>query len=384
MLNSKVGYSTLTDSKAAGIEAASSLKAEGLKLAYVYCSCALDVAEVLSGVKEVLPEVECIGNTSFTGVVVPSGYIGGDEPFVGILAMGSEEMTIGGAISEPGDCAYCAGQKMAKEAMAKAGKDVAPSYFYMVASPAEEESYLKGISSVIGRVPFFGGSAADNSIAGEWSLYLNDTVISDGCAVAFVYDAPSMTNLFSAAYKETDDVGIITKVDGKRVLCEIDGVPACDKYQEWTGCSKEDVTGGNLLVTTITSPLGVKDRLGDLIAIRHPMNGNEDGSMNIGNNLAEKTCVIRMEASVDELIASVEETLMALLEKTEGTPSALHLVHCGGRRAGIGDRIGEVAAIAQKVAGDIPFIMEFTFGEYGYVSDNNNTCGGLMLSFTAL
>ena len=26
--------------------------------------------------------------------------------------------------------------------------------------------------------------------------------------------------------------------------------------------------------------------------------------------------------------------------------------------------------------------MEFTFGEYGFESDNNNTCGGLMLSFT--
>ncbi|HBK59811.1 MAG TPA: hypothetical protein DDZ84_03325 [Firmicutes bacterium] len=53
------------------------------------------------------------------------------------------------------------------------------------------------------------------------------------------------------------------------------------------------VTGGNLLVTTIASPLGVKDRLGDLTATRHPMHGNEDGSMNIGNNLAEKACVIR-------------------------------------------------------------------------------------------
>ena len=31
--------------------------------------------------------------------------------------------------------------------------------------------------------------------------------------------------------------------------------------------------GSNLLSATITEPLGVKDRLGDLIAIRHPMFG---------------------------------------------------------------------------------------------------------------
>ena len=65
-----------------------------------------------------------------------------------------------------------------------------------------------------------------------------------------------------------------------------------------------------------------------------------------------------------------------------GDPLAFHLVHCGGRRAGIDARINEVADAVAQVAGDVPYIVEFTFGEYGFVSDNNNTCGGLMLSFT--
>ena len=68
----------------------------------------------------------------------------------------------------------------------------------------------------------------------------------------------------------------------------------------------------NLLVSTITAPLGVKDRLGDLIAIRHPMYGNPDGSMNIGANLAVNTAVIQMEASVDELISSTGRTMKEL------------------------------------------------------------------------
>lgn len=41
---------------------------------------------------------------------------------------------------------------------------------YMVAPPGEEEYYLKGVSDVVGRVPLFGGSAADNTLAGEWKL----------------------------------------------------------------------------------------------------------------------------------------------------------------------------------------------------------------------
>jgi hypothetical protein len=112
------------------------------------------------------------------------------------------------------------------------------------------------------------------------------------------------------------------------------------------------------------------------------MNGNDDYSMAVGANLAEKTAVIRMEGSVDELIATGASVITDLKAKMKGPPAALHLVHCGGRRAGMGDRIDELVKGVKKAAGDVPFIMEFTFGEYGYEDDGNNTTGGLMLSYT--
>lgn len=388
MIKVNVGSSTLAQAQDAGKEAAAAA-AQGLdavKVAYVYCSCDYDVDAVVEGVKEALPGVPCLGNTSYTGVIVSGvGYVGGDVPFVGVMALSSPDMAVGiaGVDRSTVECPKAAGADLARAAMAAAQKEGAPDYFYMAASPAEEEFYLKGISDVVGRVPFFGGSAADNTIEGNWKLYTSDgAAFADGCIVAFFYDAPTMTNVFTGAYRETDNFGVITKVEGDRVLVEIDGVPAAKKYQEWTGCSDEDIAGGNLLAYSVTSPLGVKDRLGDLIAIRHPMNGNDDFSIATGNKLAEKTCVIRMEASVDELIQSVPDTLKALIEKMPGDPIAFHLVHCGGRRAGIDARIGEVADAVAQVAGDVPYMVEFTFGEYGFESDNNNTCGGLMLSFT--
>ena len=387
MFKANVGSSTAADARAAGKEAASQAAAglDATQVAMVYCSCAYDVDEVVAGVGEALPEVPVLGNTSFTGVVVPgAGYVGGDEPFVGVLALSDDTMTVGVAAADrsENDDPIVAGAALATAAMEAAGRTDAPDYFYMAASPAEEEFYLKGITSVVGRIPFFGGSAADNSIAGEWKLYTTGESFADGCVAAFFWGGPSMTNVFTGAYRETDDFGVITKIDGNRTLVEIDGVPAAKKFQEWTGCSDEDIAGGNLLAYTVCSPLGVKDRLGDLIAIRHPMNGNDDFSINVGNNLAEKTCVIRMEATVDELIQSVPDTLRALMDRMPGEPAAFHLVHCGGRRAGIDSRIGEVAAAVAKVAGDTPYLMEFNFGEYCFESDNNNTCGGLMLSFT--
>lgn len=118
-----------------------------------------------------------------------------------------------------------------------------------------------------------------------------------------------MTNKFTGAYRETRDIGVITKVVDNRVLAEIDGIPALEKYASWRGMDIETLKGGALLAESVTSPLGVKDRLGDLVAIRHPMNGNDDMTMSIGNQLAEGTAVIRMEGSVDELIAATGHTL---------------------------------------------------------------------------
>ncbi len=382
MFSPIVAVSTNADVVLAAKEVSASVKKADLKAVFAYCSCEYDVKALIAEIGNEL-QVPVFGNTSFTGVITPDGFFGGDKPFVGILAVADPDLTVGVAALAKDGCSVERGKQLAAACMKAAGKDAAPDYFYMAASPGEEEFYVRGISAVIGRVPFFGGSAADNSIEGKWSLYADGECFADGCVAAFFYGGPKMCNLFTGAYRETNDFGVITKVAGDRTLVEIDGIPAADKYMAWAGVDREAVTGGNLLVTTITSPLGVKDRLGRLIAIRHPMNGNADGSFDIGANLAEKTVVIRMEASVDELIASTGNTLKALIEKTPGTPKAFHLVHCGGRRAGIGDRIDEVAVQLKEAAGGIPFLAEFTFGEYGFEQDDCNTTGGLMLSFTA-
>ena len=379
------GSSTNADSYAAGKEAAAKAR-EGLsdvKVVFAYASVANDLGEMLRGIEEELPGVPVIGNTSFTGVIMPEGFVSGDAGFVGILALADEDLEVGVAALPKTDDARTTGQEVALEAVQAADMDCAPDYFYMVAPPGEKELYLKGITDVIGRVPLFGGSAADNSISGEWQLFTGEGAFADGVAVAFFYSDKSFANYYTGAYRETGDMGIITKLDGVRGLVEIDGVPALKKYAEWTGVDPDTLKGQALLVAAITSPLGVKDRLGDLVAIRHPMNGNDDYSMAVGSNLAVGTAVIRMEATVDELIDSTGEALEVVKDRLDAPASAFHLVHCGGRRAGIGDRIDEVAAQIKNEAGGVPFICEFTFGEYGYEDDGNNTCGGLMLSFTA-
>ena len=384
MLNSKVGYSKNKDAYKAGKETATKAT-EGIsaKIGLLFNSVGYDQKKLMEGIKSVAKDVDVIGCTSSAGIITPDGYMIDEDGTAGMLTLGGDDLTVACYGMAKGKSARETGREVAKKALEKAGLDYAPDYFFMSASPAEEEEYIKGIQDVIGRVPCFGGSAADNTVEGKWSIFYNDTIFNDGVVAAFFYTANDIATVYTGAYNETKDMGIITKLNDTRVLAEIDGEPALDKYKNWRGLDDEAVTGGNLLVTTITSPLGVKDRLGNLTAIRHPMNGNDDKSMNIGANLAVGTTVIRMEATVDELINSTGKTLKELKKKCPNAAGYL-LIHCGGRRLGIGDRMNEVYEQLKKEAGDVPFLVAFTFGEYGYTDDDQtNTTGGLMLSFTA-
>ncbi len=384
MLNSKVGYSKNKDAYEAGKETATKAT-EGIsaKIGLLFNSVGYDQKKLMEGIKSVAKDVDVIGCTSSAGIITPDGYMIDEDGTAGMLTLGGDDLTVACYGMAKGKSARETGREVAKKALEKAGLDYAPDYFFMSASPAEEEEYIKGIQDIIGRVPCFGGSAADNTVEGKWSIFYNDTIFNDGVVAAFFYTANDIATVYTGAYNETKDMGIITKLNDTRVLAEIDGEPALDKYKNWRGLDDEAVTGGNLLVTTITSPLGVKDRLGNLTAIRHPMNGNDDKSMNIGANLAVGTTVIRMEATVDELINSTGKTLKELKKKCPNAAGYL-LIHCGGRRLGIGDRMNEVYEQLKKEAGDVPFLVAFTFGEYGYTDDDQtNTTGGLMLSFTA-
>lgn len=94
-----VATSTAAAAADAGKEVAGKVKAgiEGAKVAMAYGSCDYDTKELLAAIAAELPGVPVLGNTSFTGIITPEGYVGGDKPFVGILALGGDDVVVGTA-----------------------------------------------------------------------------------------------------------------------------------------------------------------------------------------------------------------------------------------------------------------------------------------------
>lgn len=377
-----VGSSILTNSFDAGVETANNaLKGiKAPKIGLLFTSIKYNQNEVIKGIKSVSPDLKVIGCTSSGAIMTPDGIISGDNGFAGMMVLEDNELTIGVAACPRGNDPRSTGRRIAKEAMENAGKKHPPVAFAMFASPAEEEYYLKGIQDEIGEIPMFGGSAADDAVAGDWKIFCENQSFSDGCAVALFYTTKEIKNVFTGAYKETDNVGIITKVEDDRRIVEIDHQPALKKYAEWTGLNADELMGQNLLAASVPMALGVKTIQGDLTAVRHPMIGNEDYSFNVGAKMAEKTAVIQLQTDVDGLIEGAVATIKEL--KQDFKAGAMFLVHCGGRKLCIGDRVDEDFVAIKNAAGDTPFIVAFTFGEYGQMNHSGATIGGLSLSFT--
>ncbi len=384
MLKTKVGHSQNPDSFASGKEAALEADFSTAKVGLLFTSCVMEQKAIVEGIKSV-GSAPVIGCTSSAAICTQDGYWNAETGYSGIMSFGGDvEVVVAGSEKTETETAREIGRRIAKEATAKMpGKR--PNYFFMTASPKEEEAYIKGIQDILGSVPVFGGSAADNTVEGKWSIICNDQIFADGCAAAFFYTDAEMKNLYSGQFEETDHVGVITGVVNDRTLVSIDHVPAVEKYCQWTGKSVEQVMGNNLLTETIFNPLGVKDPIGSVTAIRHPMFANEDLSMNIGANLAVGTAVIQMHLEPEGMVEANPKAIGELDALMDGEAQSYFLVHCGGRRLGLAlqGKEDEIYPAVKAVTGDKEFLMVFTFGEYGIGDHSGNTVGGLSLSYTA-
>ena len=392
MLNAKVGYSINPDSFIQGMEAVkqSTKDLSNVKLNLLFTSCKSDIKQIVKGIEEVT-DTPTIGCTSSGGIIVPDGYITSEDGFAGVMSLSDQNLVVGLGAHEAGKDARQIGRKVAIEAVRNAKSTRAPAYFYMIASPKQEEEYLMGIQDVIGRVPMFGGSAADDDIDENWQIICNNRIISDGVAVAFFYTDNEIVTKFTGSYEETDNIGLITEVKENRTLVSIDGVSALKKYAHWINENPINLKDKNLLYTSVYKPLGIKDPLGCLTVIRHPMYGNDmgtkttsDDTIILGNNVIPKTAIIQLNSTDEQLISAPQNTLKELKSILYTEPAAFILIHDAARRMVLKDKIEEVAKQIIKESKGIPFIMPFTFGEYGYEQHSSNICGGLMLSFTAI
>ncbi|CAK0864903.1 unnamed protein product, partial [Prorocentrum cordatum] len=218
-------------------------------VALVFCDPAVEPAEVARALRPLAGAAFVVGGTSCRGVLSASGprSVGvlGLRSFAHRCSVGSvEDITSGSA------------RKQTAEAAKRAAGRSVPDMVFVCSSPGFEEDVLAGIDDALGSVPVVGWSAAgdiSSPLDQHWWQLVGSIAgwhtISRGAVFAclWIFDDASVSSQLSHCFAPTEHKGRITRAEG-RLVAEIDGRPAAEVLNEWTGGAlRGKLAGGNVM-----------------------------------------------------------------------------------------------------------------------------------------
>jgi hypothetical protein len=252
------------------------------------------------------------------------------------------------------------------------------------------------------RCPIVGGSAADNTVAGQWRQLGPDGVLADGVVVGALFPSGGIGYAYQGGYEpagpsglvtrvafdKNGESGIATKTRGRQIVA-IDGAPAAQVYDQWIGNRLgEKLAGGNILLDTTMHPLAVDaGTVGGVphYLLIHPEAVAADGAISTFAAVEEGTRVYSMRGDKQRLIERAGRVAAQAIERLPGGADSLAgglMVYCAGCMLAVDDQMPRVAREVATAMADTPFVGCFTFGEQGFLADRNMH-GNLMISAVA-
>ena len=349
----------------------------------------LSVATLEAQLRKVVPDTVALhGATSCLGVMGNEGPK--IENGIGAFAIWDEDGDYGSSLSEVNGKPRQAAERAVSEALMAANRPgEAPDLIWLSASPGCEEEILAGLESVVGgNVPILGGSAADNSVSGEWRVFDKHLEVADGIMVTVLFPSKPISFAYHNGYAPTDHVGVVTKSDG-RLLQEIDGQPAAKVYRDWIGNDtlpeKVERTTAILSESTLT-PLGrYLDSVGSVpyYLLAHPAGLTSADELELFADIDVGDRITLMNGSIDQLTQRAGKVASLAAQSRNMSPQSIAgalMVYCGGCMLAVQDHLDDVTAGINQALPNVPYLGIFTFGEQGVVLDGRNRHGNLMIS----
>lgn len=389
-----VSSSTAQISSDAVIEIISGAQDNKPSLMILYGTANHDYQQVTHQLLKAFPETKIAGSTSCLGIMTSQGFISHEATALGAMFLSFDsEDSFGIGMSRESDPVACAIDACSKSLVAANREGELPCFIWLMCSPGKEEEYILGIEQLVGKsVPVYGGSCADNDISGKWKIFTDQEETNYGVLIVsfFAADFSTPASSFHCGYKASTKNGTITKAQ-ERNLLEIDGKPAFEVYNSWSGGALEKrKIGDSILGDTTFFPLG-RNR-GEVrglpfYLLSHPATVTEHGGLSLFTDVHAGEVVCMMEGSIDSLVKRAGEVVKSVLKREqlslEDVSGAL-IVYCAGCMLAVNgeNKMNEVAADIKETLGTVPFMGVFTFGEQGSMLGKTNVHGNLMISVT--
>lgn len=330
-----------------------------------------------------------MGASSCKGIMTDKGFHLG--PVVGILAIiDTPSSAYASAITSLDDCpdVGLATQRALNAALAKCGRTgEQPDLVVLHTSSGAEEIAIDKINAEFGGyVPLLGGTAADNKITGDWSLFSHEFAYKSAVSVTVLFPSQPVTAGFQAGYSATEHFGTVTKVKG-RELIEIDHKPCLDVYKSWIALS-DNVTlydDQTLFEHTNSFPFGRVSYGVDeqpLYNLAHPTQIGPHGGIETFTSIQEGETVHLMSGSKQRLISRAERVIETAKQShlVNSSPIGSISIFCAGSMLNIEKTMNQVSQQIHNALDKKSYICPFTFGEQGGFNAGVNSHGNLMIS----
>ncbi|MEM6307714.1 MAG: FIST C-terminal domain-containing protein, partial [Pseudomonadota bacterium] len=253
-----------------------------------------------------------------------------------------------------------------------------------------EEEALAGIEDIVGHdVPIIGGSAADNSVEGNWYVLDGASHSQSGVVVSVLFPSEPVSFAYQNGYAPTEKSGVITKTDGRQVL-EIDDQPAMQVYSNWTGGAVAETPMGDdpqpILSDSTMWPLGrPAGALNDVpfYLLAHPAVAHGSGAMDLFATVIPGEEITLMHGTQKGLVERAGRVASLVRQNSTNPatpPIGALMIYCGGCMLSVQDHLDDVVTGVNTALDGAPFLGAFTFGEQGPLIRGGNRHGNLMIS----
>lgn len=355
------------------------LKRPSCLLVYADASC--PIPSLAAALHTCFPDVPVAGCTSFLGVSLPTGFTRG----VGLLAFEERDNINAAAtlITCNNHTARSAAERAATHLEQLLGGP--PDMLLMHATPGCEETLLEGLQSRFPATPVFGGSAADDTVSGDWFVFHGGRATQNGAVFLGFRSPRRISGGFVSGYLPSEHRGVVTRAEG-RVIHEIDRKPAAEVYNQWTNgaIATKLGTGGRILTETNLLPLARNVTHSTVMPRRvlvHPESViAKTGSLALFSRFQVGEEALLMTSTASGLLPRMRRATERAVEGNIRPRGAL-LVYCGGCLTTTPNEGSAIGEHFRSVAGDVPFIGISTFGEQGnFFSRGPSYHGNLMCS----
>jgi len=337
------------------------------------------------------------GWSSWRGVITPDGYHASPDGVVGLMSLCSPGVTVG-----VGAAAFDETESPESSATLALGRAIddagdpepgeRPAMILMSTTyDGHEERILEALEAATeGEVPVVGGTATGGPppYGSDWSIIAKDQVLRKGLVVCVFYSALPFGWSFRGGFDRTGKSGVVTKSDG-RVIREIDGKPALDVYDKWSGGRIAEAMRAGKDMNTFTGLYPLCRTFTSAQTTHHlfvhawpPEDGAVSRCLVTSANVSEGDVVYFSEGSWNILLNRIG----ALPQLAKGTTPRMPVraglfICCEAVLTNIPlEQRDHMAHLMNRSLGEVPWIGTFTWGEQGNFPGLGNHHGNLLTS----